>query len=92
MEKGMLRRLVAGADLLDEPLPGVPLIEIAGDCRVLIEHHCGVTQYGRCRICVRVKYGFVVVIGRQLELAQMTKEQLIITGKIDTVQLERSDR
>ena len=92
MEKHFMERVAMAADMSDEPIPGVPLVEIAGDRRVLIEHHCGVTQYGRCRISVRVKYGSVVVIGTQLELTRMTLEQLIITGKIECVQLERSGR
>jgi len=54
MEKHFMERVAMAADLPDEPIPGVPLVEIAGDRRVLIEHHCGVTQYGRCRISVRV--------------------------------------
>ena len=92
MEKHFMERVAMAADLPDEPIPGVPLVEIAGDRRVLIEHHCGVTQYGRCRISVQVKYGSVVVIGTQLELTRMTLQQLIITGKIECVQLERGGR
>lgn len=76
-------------DLPDEPVPGQPLIEIAGHRRVLIEHHCGVTEYGRQQICIKVKYGVVCVQGRGLELARMTKNQLIIAGCIDCVRLER---
>lgn len=89
MEKGFMQRITSAADLNDEPLPGVPLVEIAGDSRVLIEHHFGVTQYGRCQICVRVKYGLVVVQGTRLELARMTKQQLVIAGCIECVKLER---
>lgn len=90
MDKHFLERVTAAADLQGEPIPGLPLVEIAGDRRVLIEHHCGVTQYGRCRISVRVKFGAVVVMGDRLELTRMTGQQLIISGRIDYVQLERS--
>ena len=92
MEKHFMERVTAAADLQDEPIPGLPLVEIAGDRRVLIEHHRGVTQYGSCCISVRVKFGTVVISGSHLELARMTAQQLIITGKIDCVQLERSGR
>ena len=88
--KHFMERVTAAADLQGEPIPGIPIVEIAGDKRVLIEQHCGVTQYGRCRISVKVKYGAVVVIGTGLELTRMTGQQLIVTGKIDCVQLERS--
>lgn len=89
MDKHFMERLTKAADLEEEPIPGLPLVEIAGDRRILIEHHCGVTQYGRCQISVRVKYGSVVIHGTQLELSRMTGQQLIITGRIESVQLER---
>ena len=92
MDKYIMDRIVTAADLQGEPLPGQPLVEIVGDRRVLIEHHYGVTQYGRCRISVRVKYGAVIIVGTQLELSRMTGQQLIVTGKIECVQLERSGR
>ena len=92
MEKHFMERIVTAADLQDEPMPGLPLVEIVGDRRVLIEQHYGVTQYGSCRISVRVKYGAVVISGAQLELTRMTGQQLIVTGKIECVQLERSGR
>lgn len=91
MEKHFVERIVTAADLYDEPIPNMPLVEIAGDRRVLIEHHCGVTQYGRCRISVRVKFGTIVINGAQLELSRMTGQQLIISGRIDGIALERSN-
>lgn len=90
MEKHFVERIVTAADLYDEAIPNMPLVEIAGDRRVLIEHHCGVTQYGRCCISVRVKFGTVVVLGTALELSRMTGQQLIISGNIDSIKLERS--
>lgn len=87
-----MERLTEGFDLPSEPMPGQPLVEVSGDCRVLIENHRGVTQYGRERICVKVKYGQVAVQGCGLELARMTKEQLIICGRIDSVTLLRRDQ
>lgn len=76
-------------DLPGESLPGQVLVEIAGENRVLIEHHGGVREYSRERISVRVKYGLVQVCGSCLELRCMTKEQLVISGCIDCVTLKR---
>ena len=89
MESGIMQRLTSAADLLDETPPGMPLVEIAGDSRVFIEHHCGVTEYGRCQICVRVRYGLVIISGNRLELTRMTKQVMIVTGIIENVRLER---
>lgn len=84
-----MQRLTEGLDLPAEPLPGLPLVELSGDRRVLIENHCGVTQYGKEKICVRVKYGQVSICGQELELARMTRGQLVISGRIDSVTLLR---
>lgn len=84
-----LERMADQADLPGETGLGQPLIELAGQNRVLIEHHMGVTRYGREKICVKVKFGTVAVNGCGLELSRMTKEQLIICGRIDCVELHR---
>lgn len=84
-----LEKLEEDADLSLESLPGQPIVEIAGDRRVLIEKHYGVKAYGRDKIIVKVKYGSVCICGCGLELLRMTREQLIIRGKIDSVILQR---
>ncbi len=91
-KKHWVQRITEAADLHGEPLPGVPLVELAGENRVLIECHCGVTEYSRERIGVKVKYGQVCVCGSGLELSVMTKERLVISGRIDGIQLSRRTR
>ena len=88
-ERNILQWLAEGADLDGEPLPGQSLVEISGDCRVLIENHAGVIEYSRERIGVGVKFGQVTICGCGLELCRMTREQLIIRGRIDAVSLTR---
>ena len=80
-------RLANATDLPGEAIPNQPIIEIAGQNRVLIEHHQGVSQYDNQQIGIRVKYGLICVFGSCLELTQMTKEQLVISGKIESVRL-----
>lgn len=87
-----VQQLTNAADLPDEPIPGLPLIEISGRNRVLIEHHAGVIDYSREQICVRVKYGQVSISGGCLELMRMTKEQVIISGKIECVRLVKGEK
>ena len=87
-----MQKLADGVDLSGEPLPGMPIVEIAGECRVLIERHGGVTEYSRERISVKVRYGMITVCGCGLELTRMTREQLVISGRIDGVQLQRRCR
>ena len=84
-----LRRLSGALYEGNEGHPGVPIVELAGDGRVLIENHRGVVEYGTEKICGKVRYGFVCVCGLEMELARMTKDQLVITGKIGSVTIQR---
>lgn len=86
---GWLQHLADTAELESETLPGLPILELAGDRRVLIERHGGVLEYGPERIRVRVKYGTVSINGCSLELIRMTHQQLVIAGRIDSVCIQR---
>ena len=74
-----------------ESLPGQVLVEITGENRVLIENHRGVREYSRDRIGVNVRYGVLLVCGSCLELRCMTREILVIRGRIDTITLKRRE-
>lgn len=87
-----LQHLADRMDLEGESLPGIPVVELAGDGRVLIERHQGVAEYSRERIGIKVCYGIVSVCGCKLELTRMTREQLVISGRIDCIQLHRRCR
>ena len=85
----ILQRITERVELNGEPIPGQPVVEIGGDNRVLIENYSAVREYSPQKICVRVKYGSVIVAGCELELRRMSKEQLVIAGRIDSVFLKR---
>lgn len=89
MKKDLFERVIMDADLPGEVLPGQPLVEIVGGCRVIIENHRGVVGYGCSEICVKVKDGVYKIVGSDLVLSRMTKQQLVISGMIDSVCLCR---
>ena len=90
MEKvSLMQKLTAGTDLFDEMPPGVPVVEIAGEYQVLIEQHKGMVEFSRERICVKVGYGFVCVLGTALMLSHMSQHRLVISGQIDCVKIMR---
>ena len=84
-----MERLADRADLQGEPIPAQPLVELLSDRRVLIEHHKGVLQYGCECIRVGMSFGCVLIEGRALVLTKMNAQQLIISGKIDNIQVIR---
>lgn len=91
MGKGsrFLDQLTQSADMSGECLPGQSLLELLGDNRVLIERHRGVQEYSRERIGIKMRYGQVVVCGCGLEMIHMTRDQLVIRGRIDCITLHR---
>lgn len=72
---------------MGEPLPYIPLAEILGQGRVLIEYHQGVAAYSEKSIVVQVSFGYIEIQGEQLELLRMSGSQLIISGSIHCLKL-----
>ena len=66
---------------------GLPLVELYGNHRVLIENHSGVKSYCARKIIVRTKISDICIVGDKLEIANMSKCRLIITGEIESVLL-----
>ena len=67
--------------------PGLPLIEILGNKRILIERHQGVLAYNTEEIHIQVSGGEICIQGSNLILTKMSKEQLVILGEIQGVTL-----
>lgn len=70
-------------------LPGEPIIEVYGDRRVLIEGCCAVLQYAGNCIKLRNPCGTVCVVGCGLCMAEISKTQTIITGKVENISICR---
>ena len=84
-----IQKITDHADLIGETLPGVPIVEISGDNRVLIENHNGVIAYSREQICAKVQYGTVTICGKYLEFTRMTQELLVVSGDIEGISIQR---
>lgn len=73
--------------LADAPMPGIPLTEILGNRRVLIENHLGILAYSADEICIKVKKGSVRVEGEALIIDCISSERVVITGRIFGIRL-----
>lgn len=71
--------------------PMLPLVEIAGDQRVLIERHKGVLGYDKQRVCVKLSFGVLTVNGCNLEIIHMSKVQLVVVGRIVEIVFKRGN-
>lgn len=87
--KPMLSLIAEAVDAPQELLPGTPLIEITGSQRVLIENHCGITEYERELIRVKLPFGEVILRGSSMKITRMMKSKLVIVGNLSGLELER---
>ena len=86
-KKSILEQVLHGSELYVQPLPSLPLVEIVGNKRVLIENHTSIDSYCSQEICIRVKFGYIIVKGDLLFLDYMSPEKVVITGCIRCIQL-----
>ena len=68
-------------------LKTVPIAELAGYNRLLVENHQGVLAYSPLEIQMKVSFGKIAVTGTNLQLMQISREQLVITGRITGIQV-----
>lgn len=85
----MLELMAEAADLPTEMIPGMPLVELCGDRKVLVENHRGVREYCPERISVRLTKGSLIIRGRNLNLEKMQAKTLIVTGTVEGLDFER---
>lgn len=91
-KRNFWERLSQAADLTGELPSSLPVVEIAGSQRVLIENHCGVCEYTTDRIRVKVTSGQVCILGTGLTLCHMTAGKLVILGDIFSVSMLEGGR
>lgn len=90
--KQSLFTYLSGTSLDPDSVPLYPIVELAGDCRVLIENHFGIIAYSEECVCIKVKYGQLQICGCDLKLQHMSKVKLLITGKINSIHISRREK
>lgn len=76
-------------DYQEESMPMQSILELCADRRALIENHCGVLEYSDECVCVKVRYGKMIIHGNRLHLRKMQGQTLVILGKIQKIELKR---
>lgn len=89
--RGLFESLTNRIDLQEEAEPAQPILELLGGRRVLLEYHDGVTSYEPQKVVIQVRSGQIYVCGAGLELNHMSRERLIISGRIDSIEIMRGE-
>ena len=65
-----------------------PKITIVGFNRMLVENYKGILEYEDISIRIKTSLGILNISGFGLNLNQMTGDDIVVTGKIESVELE----
>ena len=74
-----------------EVMYDVPKITITGFDEVLIENFKGILEYEDFFARISTSIGNININGFNLKLNQMTDDDILVTGKIENVDLENKD-
>ena len=81
--KGVLGHLLDATNLESDLMPGLPILELFGTSRLLIENHISVVEYSNSMICIKMPDAYVKISGKELLLSKLAAESLVVTGDID---------
>ena len=76
-------------DLPGEVMLDLPLIMMVGQEEFYLENHKGIALYQTDLIKIRVKLGFLVIVGADLNIRNIKSHTLQVTGKIDEISYEK---
>ena len=78
-------------DILEIPVElatNNPKITVVGFERVLIENYRGILEYQEYFVRLNTHIGIININGFNLKLEEMTTDDLLVTGKIDSIDFE----
>ncbi len=79
-------------DIPEELISEVPKVTILGFNRMLIENYKCILEYQDFFIRIKMKTGLININGFNLLMNEMTKDDLIITGTIESVDFEKFEK
>lgn len=77
-------------DIPEEISSDIPKVTIIGFDRMLVENYKCILEYQDFFIRIKMKSGIVNINGFELGMKEMTKDDLIITGNIESVDYEKN--
>ncbi|NLT16982.1 MAG: sporulation protein YqfC [Clostridiales bacterium] len=63
----------------------LPRFMLVGNSSLLIENHEGILEYSEMLVRVATKEGTVAVTGQELELEEISTDQIMISGRISAL-------
>ena len=77
-------------EIPQELVSDISKITILGFNKMLVENYKCILEYQDIYIRIKMKQGLINITGFDLEINEMTKDDLIITGNIENIELENT--
>ena len=88
MKKKRLDKLL---EIPQEVYTNTPKITITGFNEIILENYKGILEYEEFFASISTYIGVVNINGYNINLEKMTNDDIKITGKIESVELERTE-
>ena len=75
-------------EIPEEVYSNVPKIVITGFDEMIVENFKGILEYEDYFVRINTHIGIININGFNLKLEQMTEDDILVTGKIDSMTLE----
>ena len=86
----MRRRLDKILEMPEEVYSNTPKVTITGFNEMILENYKGILEYEEFFTSISTHIGIVNINGYNINLEKMTNDDIKITGKIESVELERT--
>lgn len=88
-EGGLLHKFISLFELPRDVILDLPKATLLGDVQMVVENHKGLLEYTPARLRIRTSQGEVCVVGAHLRIGSLFREELVVEGRIDSVQFNR---
>jgi len=79
------RRITTTFELPRDIMLDLPCINMTGDEELVLSNHKGITEYIKEQVRIKTAIGIVKISGMSLVIKEISRENIVITGKIGAV-------
>lgn len=85
---GFKKKLANALELQEDIMLNLPLMHLTGGQRLVVENHKGVAEFDGTHVRIRAAKGYVLVQGEQLLVGSIGRDDIVITGNIQSVTMQ----
>lgn len=89
MKKKKTNKIEKMLELPEEIYSDNPKITITGFNEIILENYKGIFEYEECFASISTYIGVININGNNINLEKMTNDDIKITGKIESIELDR---